>query len=152
MSAQIFLRQHYFYGIKVHVLTNKSGSPKEVIFTPGSEHDMKAFKRFSLDLPPGSTIYADRAYNNYEWEDLLREEVEIQMIVDRRKCSKRPLTAERKYPLSRIRKRVETTFSQITGLFPRFIKAVTAEGFEIKVFNFILAYTIGLFCKRCALA
>ena len=145
-------RQHYFYGIKVHVLINKNGCPKEIVFTPGSEHDMKAFKRFSLDLPTGSIIYADRAYNNYDWEDFLKNEVEINMIIERRKCSKRSLTTEREYLLRRIRKKIETSFSLITGLFPRSIKAVTSVGFEIKIFNFILAYTIKLFWKRFALA
>lgn len=55
-------RQRYFYGIKVHMITSKDGVPIEVVFRPGSEHDMKAFKRFNLDLPKGSILYADRAY------------------------------------------------------------------------------------------
>ena len=38
-------------------------------------------------------------------------------------------------------KKIESTFSQITRIFPRRIHAVTSKGFEIKVFNFILSYT-----------
>ena len=87
-------RQRYFYGVKVHMLASKNGVPIEVIFTPGSEHDMKSFKRFTLDLPAGSTIYGDRAYNNYEFEDFLKEEAEINLIVERRAHSKRPLAVE----------------------------------------------------------
>ncbi len=122
--------------------------PIEIVFTPGSENDMRAFKRFSLDLPKGSVLYGDRAYNNYEWEDFLSEHAEINLIAQRRKRTKRPLRGELRYLQSRMRKRIETTFSQITSIFPRNIKAVTSKDFEIKVFSFILAYTFNLFFKE----
>lgn len=111
-------KQRYFYGIKMVVSANK-GVPVEVIFTPGSENDIRAFKRFSLDVPDGSTIYGDRAYNNYELEDFLADHTEIRLIVQRRKNTKRPLRTELKYLQSRMRKRIETVFSQITRIFPR---------------------------------
>ena len=45
-------KQRYFFGIKVHMLgTANKGVPIEIVFTPGAENDMRAFKRFSLDLP-----------------------------------------------------------------------------------------------------
>jgi transposase len=141
-------KQGYFYGLKVHMVTTAHGIPIEVLLTPGSEHDMKAFKRLTLDLPSASTLYADRAYNNYEFEDFLKEHAEIEMIVQRKAISKRPLTGERRYIHSRMRKRIETVFSEITNLFPRKINAVTANGFELKIFSFILAYTFGLFFKN----
>jgi len=46
-----------------------------------------------------------------------------------------------------MRKRIETVFSQITRIFPKSINAVTSKGFEIKLFNFVLAYTFDLFFK-----
>ncbi len=109
---------------------------------------MKAFKRFSLHIPKGSVLYGDRAYNNSKWEDFLSEHAEINLIAQRRKRTKRPLRGELRYLQSRMRKRIETTFSQITSIFPRNIKAVTSKGFEIKVFNFILAYIFNLFFKE----
>ena len=130
------------------LVSAKKGIPIEIVFTPGSEHDMRAFKRFSLDIPKNSNIYGDRAYNNYSFEDFLSEHAEIDLIVQRRKCSKRPLLGELKYLQSRMRKKIETVFSQITRVFPRNINVVTAKGFEIKIFNFILAYTFNLFFKE----
>lgn len=142
-------KQRYFFGIKVHMMVSaEKGIPVEIVFTPGSENDMRALKRFSLDIPKGSTIYGDRAYNNYEFEDFLADHAEIQLIAQRRKNSKRPLRAELRYLQSRMRKKIETVFSQITGIFPRSIKAVTSKGFEIKVFNFIIAYTFNLLFKE----
>lgn len=142
-------KQRYFFGLKIHMLvTANKGIPIEIVFTPGSENDMRAFKRFSLDVPSGSTIYGDRAYNNYDFEDWLANQEEIRLIVQRRKNSKRPLLSELRYLQSRMRKRIETVFSQITGIFPRNINAVTSKGFEIKIFNFILAYAFKLFFKE----
>jgi len=69
---------------------------------------MRAFKRLSLDVPEGSTIYGDRAYNNYGLEDFLSEHAGIQLIAQRRKNSRRPLLAELKYLQGRMRKRIET--------------------------------------------
>ena len=142
-------KHRYFFGVKVHMLvTANKGIPIEIVFTPGAENDMRAFKRFALDLPEGSMIYGDRAYNNYSFEDLLLDHAEIHLIAQRRKNSKRPLLAELKYLQSRMRKRIETVFSQMTEMFPRNIRAVTSKGFEIKLFNFILAYTFKLFFRE----
>lgn len=142
-------KQRYYYGIKVHMLVSADkGVPIEILFTPGSEHDMKAFKRFSIDIPEGSVIYGDKAYTDYEFEDFLMEHAEIQLIAQRRRNSRRPLRAELRYLQSRMRKRIETVFSQITGIFPRKIHAVTSKGFEIKVFNFILAYTFDMLFRQ----
>ena len=43
--------------------------------------------------------------------------------------------------ISSKRQIIETAFSCITSLFPRFIKTRTENGFLIKVFCFILAYS-----------
>jgi len=39
-----------------------------------------------------------------------------------------------------VRKRVETTASQINALLPKSIHAVTSKGFELKVMLFVLAF------------
>ena len=143
-------KQRYFYGIKVHAITTIHGFPKEIIFTPGSEHDTKAFRRFNFDIPENSIIYADRGYKDYSFEDLLKEHAQIYLIAERAKNSKRPLRGALRYIQSIMRKRIETAFSQITSMFPRSIKAVTSSGFEIKIFNFIIAFACKLIFKNSA--
>ena len=107
-------KQRYFFGIKVHMLVDaKKEAFIEIVFTPGSENDMRVFKRFSLDIPENSKIYGDRAYNNDDFEDFLSEHAEIDLIAQRRRHSKRPLLAELKYLQARMRKRIETALSQI---------------------------------------
>ena len=56
--------------------------------------------------------------------------------------SKRPFAPFVEYVQQRMRKRIETSFGQIAALLPKKIHAVTAEGFELKVVCFVLAFAI----------
>ena len=84
-------------------------------------------------------IYADKLYNDYAYEDLLRE-AGVEFVPLRKKDSKRPRPGWEEYYNRVVRKRVETTISGITALFPKSIHAVTPRGFELKVFCFVLAF------------
>jgi len=93
-------------------------------------------------LPEGSIIYGDKAYNYYEIEDLLEEIEGINLQpIKAKKNTKRPLKPWEEFVLKLHRKMIETTNSLITKLFPKKIHAVTAKGFEMKVFLFILAHS-----------
>lgn len=133
-------KREYFFGIRVHMVTTQSGNPVEFIFAPGSHHDGRVFKCLQLDLPEGSTVYTDSAYTDYEYEDILKD-ANINILVARKSNSKKPHPGYIEYLISHFRKTIETSFSQITALFPRKIHAVTGKGFELKVFCFILAYS-----------
>ena len=136
-------KNRFFYGLRAHVITTTNQEPVECIFAPGSENDVCVFKRFDLDLPEGSIIFADKAYNSYEYEDFLKEN-SIRLIAERRENSKRPLHGCVRYLQNYWRKRIETAFSRITSVFPKHIHAVTGKGFELKIFSFILAYSLSL--------
>jgi hypothetical protein len=135
-------KRRYFYGIKVHLLVTASGRPVEVTFAPGSVSDLDGFKQLPLDLPEGSEIYADKAYNDYVCEDTLQTLGAVELIAQRKKNSTRQHPGWVLYLCQVIRKRVETTFSQIAEHFAKSIHAVTPEGFELKVFLTILAHAI----------
>ena len=111
----------------------------EVFFTPGSANDTAQLKHFAFDLPEGSTVYGDKAYNEYFTEDLLREACGIEFLPLRKKNSTRPVAAYVEYLQRYYRKRIETAFSLFERLLPKSIHAVTARGFELKVFLFVLA-------------
>jgi len=99
-------------------------------------------KDFSFDLAKGSKIYADRAYNDYQYEDLLMESVKIKLIPKRKMNSQRKNNGLDEFCLSLYRNRIETTFSCIRALMPSCIRARTAKGFFLKVFCFILAFMV----------
>lgn len=135
-------KKQYFYGLKVHMIVTKDGKPIEFTFTPGSHSDIATFKKMRIDLKPESIIYGDKAYNDYSHEDIVNEAANIKIISQRKNNSKRQWSTALNYVLSKTRKRIETTFSCITQLFPKTIHAVTATGFELKLASFILAYSI----------
>jgi Transposase DDE domain len=44
-------KKRYFYGVKVQLLTTKSGIPVEFVFMPGSVADVRALNSLPLNLP-----------------------------------------------------------------------------------------------------
>lgn len=135
-------KQRYFFGLKVHLVITATGQPVEFVLTPGSEADIRAFKRLLLGLPEEAALFGDTAYTDYTEEALLSEVANIRLIAPRRKRSLRPHPGWLEYICQQTRKRVETTFSQIEAEFARHIHAVTPRGLELKVFLTVLAYSI----------
>ena len=140
-------KRRYFYGLKIHLMVTSAGQPVECVLTPGSISDVQVLKNYAYDLSPGSVVYADKAYNDYEIEDLLAEVEDIHLLPIRKKNSKRPLSASTRFSQSYHRKRVETAGSQLMGLFPKSLHAVSASGFELKVALFVLAYSFDCYFK-----
>jgi hypothetical protein len=99
-------------------------------------------KTFRFDVPEGSHVYADKAYNDYAMEDVLLEASQIRLYPIRKKNSKRPLPPDIAYVQHDYRQRIETVGSLIERMLPKTIHAVTAAGFELKVFLLVLAYRI----------
>ena len=143
-------KKSYFFGVKVHVVTTCKGCPVEVSITPGSVADITAFRNLALDLQKGSRIYGDKAYTDYSYEDHLLQDADIELVAQRKSNSKRPLIGPKKYLQASRRKRIETSFSQITRLFPRHINAVNRAGFELKIICFIIAFCFHLESKVAA--
>ena len=135
-------KKRYVYGLKVHLLVTKDGQPVECFLTPGSYSDVRMLKTFRFDIPEGSHVYADKAYNDYVMEDMLLEASHIQLYPIRKKHSTRTLPPYIAYVQHYYRKRIETVGSLIERMLPNTIHAVTAKGFELKVFLFVLAYSI----------
>lgn len=132
----------YFYGVRIHLLSTKEGIPVEWVFIPGSSHDVSGLNLLPLNLPPGSEIYADKAFNDYEMEDQLAELEKISLEIIRKKKSKREDSKWVHYIKQTSRHFIETVFSRITRKFPKNIHAVTFQGFLLKVSSFIFAYTL----------
>jgi hypothetical protein len=135
-------KKRYFYGLKIHLMVTQDGQPVECFLTPGGCGDVDALKYYAYELPDGSMIYAAKAYNDYEIEDLLKEVDHIQLIPMRKKNSKRALPPYVSFVQSYHRKRVETAGSLIAQLLPKSIHAVTAQGFELKVALFVIASSL----------
>lgn len=139
-------KRRFFYGVKTHLMVTSTGHPVECFLTPGHASDTAQLKQYRFGLPEGSTVYGDKAYNEYETEDRLMECDAIKLVPIRKKGSRRAVDACMAYVQHRIRKQVETSISVLEQMFPKSIHAVTARGFELKVFLFILAYSFDGLC------
>jgi Transposase DDE domain len=135
-------KKRYFYGLKIHLMVTQDGQPVECFLTPGGCGDVNALKYYAYELPDGCIIYADKAYNDYEIEDLLKDVDDIQLLPMRKKNSKRALSPSISFVQSYYRKRVETAGSLIEQLLPKSIHAVTSQGFELKVVLFVIASSL----------
>jgi hypothetical protein len=138
-------KKRYFYGLKIHLMITQDGQPVECFLTPGSFGDVDALKSYDYEIPDGSIIYADKAYNDYEIEDLLKEIDHIHLIPIRKKNSTRPLSPSLSFMQRYYRKRVETAGSLIEQLLPKSIHAVTSQGFELKVALFVIAASLNCY-------
>jgi len=140
-------KKRYFYGLKVHILVTRTGEPVEFFLTPGAYSDVSYMDQFDFDLPPGATVYADKAYNYYLVEDCLQEDGQITFSPFRKRNSKRQVPPWVRFLQSYYRKMVETSASLVERLLPKSIHATNASGFELKVILFILALSFDRLLK-----
>lgn len=132
----------YFYGFTVQVIATVDGIPVEFAMLPGCYHDVDGMKNMFFNLPEDTTIYGDSAYTDYNYEQVCIEAESIKLMIARKSNSKRPHEPWESFLIAYSRKRIETTFSQISSMFPKRIHAVTTDGFLMKVILFIFVFTI----------
>lgn len=135
-------KRRYFYGVRLHLVTTAAGQPVECVIAPGSYADVSMLPDFRLDLPQGSQLWTDKGYNDYEEEAFLHEAADIRLCPIRKTNSLRPVPGYVEYVRRYGRKMIETAMSVCQQAFPKSIHAVTPQGFELKVFLFVLAYSI----------
>jgi Transposase DDE domain len=139
-------KKRYFFGIKLHLMVTEAGQPVELLLSPGSFFDGLGLYAFDFDLPEGSQVVGDKAYNNYAVEDLMAT-AGIQLSPFRKKNSKRPNPPWVRYLQFHYRKMVETTGSLLCNLLPKKIHATSALGFELKIILFVLACSLNYLFK-----
>jgi len=83
-------KKRYFYGLRIHILVTEQGEPVEFFLEPGAFSDTSALGLYTFDLPEGSFVTGDKAYNNYTIEDVMHE-AGLELIPIRN--SHRPLPA-----------------------------------------------------------
>ena len=132
----------YFYGFKVAVIMTEDGIPVEMCFMPGSFSDVCALNALPFEFEKGAAVFGDSGFTDYTAEDALAETQGVELRVCRKKNSLRGDDFVQKTTKNQLRKYVETTFSVITGRFPKTIHAVTARGFLMKLLFFVFIQSI----------
>lgn len=121
-------KKRYFYGVKVQVMA-LHGIPVDL-----------ALGKLPLDVAPESCIYMDAGYTDYLSEDDLFAADLVYAKVQRKKNSKRRDLPFLRFLKDIMRKRIESDFSQINSKMRKYIHAVTAQGFLLKVTLFVIAF------------
>ena len=135
-------KKEYFYGLKVCLIVSESGRPIEVVLAPGSTADLALLRSMPLDLPEQSALIGDKGFLDLPLESDLKADACLHLLVPRRSNMKAQLDDLVQGVAGSLRKQVETTFSQLAERLARSIHAVTARGFELKVFLTVLTYTL----------
>jgi len=133
-------KREFFIGLKLHLISDVNANPTKMSLRPASESDIRSFRSLELDLPRNSIILADKAYNDYRYEDRLIQEKQIHLMPIRKVNSKRKGNKFFENVRRKKRRMIETLFSGIEKLMPRSIHAVTISGLILKATLFVLAY------------
>ena len=99
--------------------------------------DVKALDKITEIFPPEAKLYGDSAYTDYQAEDYLLENKNVELRTQRKSNSKRLDTEKQSKLKLKMRKRIEVAISDIKKLFPRTIHSVTLKGFLIKITMYI---------------
>lgn len=100
-------KERCFYGPMIHLIITETGQPAELFPTLGNYSDTSALNLYDFDLPEGAMLNGDKAYNDYDVEDVINE-VGISFIPLTKKNSKRPVPPWVHYLRSFYRKLIET--------------------------------------------
>jgi len=95
-----------------------------------------------FDLPEHSIVYGNSAYTDYYNEQVCSEAADKKLMIARKSNTRLPYEPWKNFLTSDSRKRIETTFSQISSMLPKRIHAVTVDGFLMKVIFYIFVFTL----------
>lgn len=135
-------KKQYYFGLKLCLVVTERGQPVEILLAPAATADITALRSMELALPEGSWLWADTGFLDLVFEQALRDESQLRLVVPRRKNMKQQLDRCLEYVCKTKRKQVETTFSSLTKRMARSVHTVTARGFELKACLTVLAFSI----------
>jgi hypothetical protein len=123
-------------------MVTTDGQPVACFVTHGAFSEVEGWKSFACDLPEGSIVYGEKAYNDEKIADLLYEAEHVTLLPLRKQHSKRAVPLSGAFIQQYSRKKIETAGSLLEHTVPKSIHAVTAQGFELKVLLFVVAYSL----------
>ncbi|MEG2064546.1 MAG: IS982 family transposase, partial [Alistipes sp.] len=133
-------QKQYYYGYKMHLTSGLRGVIRTFEFSPASVADIHYLQDVKFEIP-NSTIIADRAYLSATVQLDLFQRANIRLEVPYRHNQKdfRPVYK----PFAKARKRIETTFSQLSDQFMMIRNyAKNFAGFSTRILAKITAFTI----------
>lgn len=135
-------KKETYFGLKLHALITTSGFITDFFLTSANVDDRAAVHEL-IEEKQLIKIIADKGYVDETLKEQLKKEKDILLISLKRKNSKNPLEKQLCNTLSKTRRRVETSFSQLAEQFN--INKVLAKskwGLMLRITLKILAHNI----------
>lgn len=135
-------KKETYFGLKLHALITTSGFITDFFLTSANVDDRVAVHEL-IEEKQLIKIIADKGYVDETLKEQLKKEKDILLISLKRKNSKNPLEKQLRNTLSKTRRRVETSFSQLAEQFN--INKVLAKskwGLMLRITLKILAHNI----------
>jgi IS5 family transposase len=142
-------KKETYYGFKLHALVTIEGFIKNIEITPAHVDDRVALR----DLLPHNyktTILGDKGYIGDSFAAELKEEENTLLLALKRDNAKNPYPKELRNWISKHRRRIETTFSQLTDqLNIHQVLAYSLSGLKARMSSKLLAHNIAYFMNKC---
>lgn len=108
-------KKETYYGMKVHTVTDLNGNPIDYLLTKANVDDRDALYELS-DKISIDTLFGDKGYVGQVSEEL-KQEKGIKLYALKRSNSKKPLPKPFRNLISKLRRRIESTFNQLIEHF-----------------------------------
>ncbi|MFN3264047.1 MAG: transposase, partial [Aquificaceae bacterium] len=134
-------KREYFYGFKLNTLMGSDGLIREVCLLEGSRHDIEGLSEMSFYGVGDREVIGDKAYRNYQMEDVLWEEG-IRLSPLRTKKERRYEGEWVEYVKRVYRRFAESVFSvlrRFLGLRPY---SVSLSGLFVKIYMAVISYNL----------
>ncbi|OCL26218.1 transposase [Orenia metallireducens] len=141
-------KKETYFGFKLHALVTLNGYITDFNLTPANVDDRETL--WELTSPYHSLkIIGDKGYISNDLNDILKDEKNIDLIPIKRKNSKDPHPKAFKKIISKVRRRVETSFSQLDEQF-NISNVLTKSlwGLTTKIKVKVLAHNLGYFINK----
>jgi len=141
-------KKETYFGFKLHALVTLNGYITDFDLTPANVDDREILWELTSTYHSLKVI-GDKGYISNDLKNILKDDKNIDLIPIKRKNSKNPYPKTFKKLISKIRRRVETSFSQLDEQFNIsnvFTKSLWGLITRIKVK--ILAHNLGYFINK----
>jgi DDE family transposase len=127
-----------FFGWRLHLVCTTDGIPVSFELLPAAYHDLTPVHELTVSLPLGASVFGDKGYISDPDVTSLFAATGVRLVSVRRK-NMTPNSWADDYDLTRYRKRIETTNSQLEAMGFQRLHARTNTGFDLKVWASLLA-------------
>lgn len=138
-----------YYGFKLHAMVTLEGFITNVLITPANTDDREALWELSPHNPE-TIVLGDKGYIGDTLAQELEAQGQMKLLALKRGNSKNPYPKQLRNWISKHRRRIETTFSQLTEQFHiNQVLAKSRSGLITRIHTKLLTHNLCYFINKC---